>query len=302
MTTTAHASLQTRCSYCDTVLAVTAKQLQSDSGLLACSDCGKVFNAAWNLIDQVANPAQLAQPIDTVERSTVSPTPKLRPFKSRRVTGAGVRREGTEAQPAPSATSEPLVWENLDVMLGGRNEPRLNTTNGTEALTAPPRQANTPAEGSGWAWPLAGIFIACLALFTQVRFGLLEEIASVTSARPALNALCRYTDCELPQALTGPTIVVTHTSVDLHRHLPKALIVRVHLQNRSHSAQDYPALELTLNGRSGKVLSRRSYLPREFSVVDESVRIGGNRTAVVTLILAQPDPAASGFSARVVRS
>jgi predicted Zn finger-like uncharacterized protein len=137
MTTTAHASLQTRCSYCDTVLAVTAKQLQSDSGLLACSDCGKVFNAAWNLIDQVANPAQLAQPIDTVERSTVSPTPELRPFKSQRVTGTGVRREGNEAQPAPSATSEPLVWENLDVMLGGRNEPRLNATNGTEALTAP---------------------------------------------------------------------------------------------------------------------------------------------------------------------
>ena len=302
MTTAAHTSLQTRCSYCDTVLTVTAKQLQSDSGLLACSDCGKVFNAAWNLIDQVANPAQLAQPIDTVERSTMVPTPDLRPFKSRRVTGAGGRRQGDEAQPAPSATSEPPVWENFDVMLGGRSEPRLNATNPTEALATPPRQTNTPAEGSGWVWPLAGIFIACLALFTQVRFGLLEEIASVVAARPALNAMCRYTDCELPQTLTGPTIVVTHTSIDLHRHLPNALIVRVHLQNRSHSAQDYPALELTLNGRSGKVLGRRSYLPREFSVVDESVRIGADRSAVVTLILAQPDPVASGFSARVVRS
>jgi predicted Zn finger-like uncharacterized protein len=129
MTTAAHTSLQTRCSYCDTVLTVTAKQLQSDSGLLACSDCGKVFNAAWNLIDQVANPAQLAQPIDTVERSTVVPTPDLRPFKSRRVTEAGGRRQGDEAQPAPSATSEPPVWENFDVMLGGRSEPRLNATN-----------------------------------------------------------------------------------------------------------------------------------------------------------------------------
>ena len=302
MTTAAHTSLQTRCSYCDAVLAVTAKQLQSDSGLLACSDCGKVFNAAWNLIDQIANPTQLAQPIDTVERSTAALTPDLRPFKSRRVTEAGVRREGDETQPAPSATSEPLVWENFDVMLGGRSEPRLNATNPTEALTAPPRQANTSADGSGWAWPLAGLFIACLALFTQVRFGLLEEIASVASARPALNTLCRYTDCELPQALTGPTIVVTHTSIDLHRHLPKALIVRVHLQNRSHSAQGYPALELTLNDRSGKVLGRRSYLPREFSVVDEPLHISGDRSAVVTLILAQPDPAASGFSTRVVRS
>lgn len=302
MTTAAHASLQTRCSYCDTVLAVTAKQLQSDSGLLACSDCGKVFNAAWNLIDQVANPAQLAQTIDTVESSAVTPTPELRPFKAQRVTGAGGRREGNEAQPAPSATSEPPAWENFDVMLGGRSEPRLNATNPTEALATPPRQTNTPAEGSGWVWPLAGIFIACLALFTQVRFGLLEEIASVVAARPALNAMCRYTDCELPQTLAGPTIVVTHTSIDLHRHLPNALIVRVHLQNRSHSAQDYPALELTLNGRSGKVLGRRSYLPREFSIVDESVRIGADRSAVVTLILAQPDPVASGFSARVVRS
>ncbi len=302
MTTAAYASLQTRCSYCDTVLAVTAKQLQSDSGLLACSDCGKVFNAAWNLIDQVANPAQLAQTIDTVERSAVTPTPELRPFKSQHVTGAGGRREGDEAQPAPSATSEPPAWENFDVMLGGRSEPRLNATNPTEALATPPRQTNTPAEGSGWVWPLAGIFIACLALFTQVRFGLLEEIASVVAARPALNAMCRYTDCELPQTLTGPTIVVTHTSIDLHRHLPNALIVRVHLQNRSHSAQDYPALELTLNGRSGKVLGRRSYLPREFSVVNESVRIGADRSAIVTLILAQPDPVASGFSARVVRS
>lgn len=302
MTTAAHASLQTRCSYCDTVLAVTAKQVQSDAGLLTCNDCGKVFNAAWNLIDQVANPAQLAQPIDSVEHSAMAPNPELRPFKSPRVAGVGGRREENEAQPAPSATSEPPVWENFDGMLGGRSEPRLNATNPTEALSAPPHQANTPAERSGWAWPLAGILIACLALFTQVRFGLLEEIASVASVRPALNALCRYTDCELPQTLTGPTIVVTHTSIDLHRHRPKALIVRVHLQNRSHSAQDYPALELTLNGRSGKVLGRRSYLPREYSVVDESMRIGGDRSAVVTLILAQPDPAASGFSARVVRS
>ncbi len=303
MTPVAPALFQTRCSYCDTVLDVSAAQLQSDSGLLSCGDCGKIFNAAWNLIDQIQNPTHLARP-ETRDTKSALPT-RTHPQPPNR-TPPLTHDPGKEDQTPPSPDSRAPIpdWENLTPGPLGRSEPRLNSGDMPDlsASDLPRRPARLVTETPRWAWPVVGILMACLALAVQIRFSLLHELASVSSTRPVLEVLCRHTGCELPEVLAGPTVMVTRSSVNLHRQLPEALIVRVHLLNRGRSEQDYPALELTLSDPHGRVLGRRTYLPHEFGVADETLGIGGGRATVVTLVLSQPDPLASAFSARVVRS
>ena len=59
-----------RCSKCDTVFRLTANQLASHAGLVCCGDCGTVFNAAWNLVDEIPNPVESSTP--------VAPIPSIR--------------------------------------------------------------------------------------------------------------------------------------------------------------------------------------------------------------------------------
>ncbi|MGE4659244.1 MAG: hypothetical protein AAEJ16_00480, partial [Arenicellales bacterium] len=60
MATVAPALFQTRCSSCDAVQSVTPETLQTNTGLLCCTSCDKIFNAAWSLVDQIPNPAHPA--------------------------------------------------------------------------------------------------------------------------------------------------------------------------------------------------------------------------------------------------
>ena len=52
-----------RCSECDTVFRLAASQLASHAGLVRCGDCGAVFNAAWNLVDEIPNPIESSTPV-----------------------------------------------------------------------------------------------------------------------------------------------------------------------------------------------------------------------------------------------
>ncbi len=42
-----------QCSNCDSIFRVTRKQLDAHDGLVRCGRCREVFNAAWNLVDQL---------------------------------------------------------------------------------------------------------------------------------------------------------------------------------------------------------------------------------------------------------
>tara|TARA_Y100001934_G_scaffold275873_1_gene371234 strand:+ start:1100 stop:1651 length:552 start_codon:yes stop_codon:yes gene_type:complete len=148
---------------------------------------------------------------------------------------------------------------------------------------------------------LAGVVLAVIALFAQVRFPMLEAMASVAAARPVLGVMCRYTGCQLPAPTDGPAVRVTRSSLDLHRYRPDALVLRIHLLNHSDTLQDYPAVEVTLNNIVGEIVGRRTYLPREFGVTDETRKLQSGRDAVVTLVLANSNLVVSGLTARAVQ-
>ena len=273
--------------------------LKVNSGLIACETCGAEFNAAWNLIDQIPNPILASTiPVKISTFSSLNPQqPSTTPADDRRATHPV---EGDEAGGSFYASG----------YASGRTEPRLQVWRDDDSQTPdedPSVNLKLPhptAEKSTTRsiWPFAGILIAVFSLFFQVRFVLLEEIASAPQMRPFIAALCRQTGCELAPPLNRPAISVTDSSIDLHRTAPEALIVRVHLLNHSHNSENYPSLEISLNGASGELLGRRTYLPREYGVAGSAVVIGSGREAVVRLVLANVDPRVRGVSARAVRS
>ena len=299
MLTPRSSKLQARCNLCEASIEVSPEMLKVNSGLIACETCGAEFNAAWNLIDQIPNPI-LASTIP-VRISTFS----------------GLRPQQPSTTPADNrCATHPVDGDEAGDSFyasgyaSGRTEPRLQVWRDDDSQTPdedPSVNLKLPHPTAGKSttrsiWPFAGILIAVFSLFFQVRFVLLEEIASAPQMRPFIAALCRQTGCELAPPLNRPAISVTDSRIDLHRTAPEALIVRVHLLNHSHNSENYPSLEISLNGASGELLGRRTYLPREYGVAGGAVVIGSGREAVVRLVLANVDPRVRGVSARAVRS
>ena len=291
MATVAPALFQTCCSACEAIQTVTPEALKTQSGLLSCSECGATFNAAWSLVDQIPNPARLTQ---FVPASSEPVIPEFKPDSY-----------GDSAASALRDVDEPHRHQQPSNGLRGRREPVLfvddNDAQGPLGLAPSQVRQSQRAVRSAWGLPFAGVVLATLILFAQVRFPLLEAVASVDAVRPAVALLCRYTACQLPAPTDGPEVSVVHSELDLHRYRPDALVLRIHLMNHSDTLQDYPALEVTLNSAAGEIIGRRTYLPREFGVTDATGKLQNGRNTIITLMLAEADAAISGAAARTVR-
>ena len=145
--------------------------------------------------------------------------------------------------------------------------------------------------------------VAVLALFLQTRYVLFDQLTAIPAARPYLVQVCKNMGCSVPLPLSGPVFRVIETKVDLHPDIPGAVIVEVHLLNRSTQHRSYPAIELALSDRNGRIVGRRTYSPESILTIDDldkKVPPGADVTVVVNL--AQPEDNAVGFEARIVSS
>jgi TPR repeat protein len=93
---------------------------------------------------------------------------------------------------------------------------------------------------------------------------------------------------------------VLQTQVDLDPQLPGAVIVKVHLLNRTTTPHSYPAIQLTLTDRAGETIGKRTYTEGDYRTVADTDRVEPNTVAVITLHLAGPDGKTVGFHAMVV--
>ena len=84
--------------------------------------------------------------------------------------------------------------------------------------------------------------------------------------------------------------------------LPGAVIVKVHLANRTATARPYPAIQLTLTDREGETIGKRTYTAEDYATVADAGEIPANGVAVVSLHLAGPDENAVGFEASIVNT
>ena len=150
-------------------------------------------------------------------------------------------------------------------------------------------------------WLLATVTVL-FGLFIQVRYVLFDELAVIPSARAPLETFCGVVNCSVPAPLTGPMYRVLQTRVDLDPQLPGAVVVKVHLVNRTPTPRTYPPIQLTLTNRDGEVIGRRTYFAQDYGQDTVGDRLTPGLVAVVTLHLADPDENAVGFEATIVET
>ena len=326
--------LETRCNGCKGILSVTADTLAAGAGLVQCGECDTVFNAAWNLVEQIPNPTQArslqnqstagtsADQNSEFDQSKVDPRPRLFDLET----------EHLDELQLPATETESLD-EIKRVLRGERGfgptgnqkvsdfhsttyqtEPRLGLTDSardfdsasTNTATLSHGHSQTvhpaPATSRNLIWFSASV-VAVLALFLQARYVLFDQLAAIPAARPYLVQVCKNFNCSIPLPLSGPVFRVIETKVDLHPDIPGVVIVKVRLLNRSTQHRTYPAIELALSDRNGRIVGRRKYSPKSFLTIDDlDKKVPPGADVVVVVNLAQPEDNAVGFEARIVSS
>ena len=334
-----------RCSECETVFRLATSQLASHAGLVRCGDCGIVFNAAWNLLDEIPNPVESSTPVE--------PIPSIRQVRDTIL----IETKKSEDGDPGSATYERFFTLDdqlhQDLQLGAddlgaleeirqtlgpadvrtkleergirsrqpaQRVPKRNATHRArlEPHFATPTQLNSDVrtgdnqQRTGRSplvrqvrtqglWLLATLVVVA-GLFLQTRFWHFDELSAIPSARAPLESFCRFANCRVPAPLTGPAFRVLQTRVDLDPQLPGAVIVKVHLANRTTNARPYPAIQLTLTDREGQIIGKRTYMAEDYSAATDIGELPANSIVVVSLHLAGPDESAIGFEASVVKS
>ena len=291
------------CPACATLFEVANVQLEQHAGLVRCGECERVFNATWHLVDEPdsASPqsivrtesSPLNQDIDEATLTTIRDTLADEPL-------AELRRSDDRplSRPKPIAAGpSPRRSEPRLNRLPSEPEQRLGEETAIAVTTAHKKNR------SGWItasfWALASIFFAGV-FFLQARVLFFNELAAIPAMRPGLSTLCEFTGCTVPETLHGPALRIVKSAVDLHPDHPGALIVRVHLRNRTLQVLSYPRLQLTLSDHQGAVVGRRTYHPREYGHPDPVEKIPGSYTQIILLNLAAPDETAVGFETEVV--
>ena len=295
MRNTGYARLLTRCVDCESISPVTVDALSVDAGLVHCMDCGVLFNAAWNLVDEVSSPIEPGSPTVLTARRSASHEHDAHqgPVEIRLQNAESAGRNARQAE--HNLRHEPRLGR-LDSESGypGSIEAQIGDTGDRVGPSLAGRRPGNP-----WVWLSACICLAGL-LFVQVRFLLFDELAGLPKARPYLSALCATLDCTLPAPFSGPVFRVTETKIDLHPDIPGAVIVKIHLLNRSNKDRSHPGIELNLSDRNGQVVGRRHYLPAAFLEKETNKRVSAGGRSVITLVLAQPEDNAVGFEARII--
>ena len=222
-------------------------------------------------------------------RRTLGPTdtaiqPEIRKIRSERRTRQ-VRQKNT----AHRTRSEPRFAEPTP--LDPEVQPAASRLAGR---SSPGRQARTQG-----LWLLAALVVAT-GLFMQTRYWLFDELSAIPSARAPLESFCRLAGCSVPAPLMGPAFRVLQTRVDLDPQLPGAVIVKVHLANRTATARPYPAIQLTLTDREGETIGKRTYTAEDYSTPADASELPADGVAVVSLHLTSPDERAVGFEASIV--
>jgi hypothetical protein len=162
--------------------------------------------------------------------------------------------------------------------------------------SSPGRQARTRG-----LWLLAVLVVAA-GLFMQTRYWLFDELAAIPAARTPLESFCRLANCRVPAPLMGPVFRVLQTRVDLDPQLPGAVIVKVHLTNRTATPRPYPAIQLTLTDREGNTIGKRTYTTKDYTTTANAGELSADGVAVISLHLAGPDENAVGFEASIVNT
>ena len=292
-------SFATRCTSCGTIFRVVVDQLKVSEGWVRCGRCHAVFNAEQGLFDLEHDaPPAWDEPAATddspateVAEESLSPHEPALPEPSDTWTaplgvGAAARAslESTPAfddakTPLPSERREPafdLAAARLEGAFTARREP----DDGPELLEPMTDSASAPGfvlqarRNERWQSTPVRLVLSLLSLLlvlglaAQTAQHFRNRIAAQwPAAQPWLMRYCEWADCSIEPLRHLSSVRIENSALNAieRTDAPEALALTVTLHNQGSLPVAVPAVDLTLSGADGEVISRRSLLPSDFN-------------------------------------
>ncbi len=234
------------------------------------------------------NPVTESGP-DTEARNTAAPA----------VESSGVKKRELRRTELPPEL-DPLHNGGVEVAVGAAEQSTLSALfSGPEIDTAATATRTSTAAWRGVAW-FVGMVALLLATTWQIREFYLNDLAQVPATRPFLFKFCQIAACDVPPRRDSHLIDLVGTNVETHPAVPGALRVVVSLINRADYSQLPPLLEVTLSDRTGRVVGRRTYTPKDYVTAADDVSLEPNVVSNVTIDLATPSDSAVGYEIQLI--
>ena len=288
-------SFATRCTSCGTIFRVVLDQLKVSEGWVRCGRCHAVFNAEQGLFDlQHDVPPAWDEPAATDNEPLTEATEEN--FSSHEEAAHGQFDES--AQPiavdalSPAVESISTVDDNSpSPSIGHDSALDLAATRFEGAFTAPQESDNGPelfepmtdsAGAPGFVlqaqrderWQTAPVRLALGLLSLLLLLGLAVQgtqhfrnrmAAQWPQAQPWLMRYCEWAGCSIEPLRHLASVRIENSALNAieRTDAPEALTLTVTLHSSLPVA--VPAVDLTLSGADGEVISRRALLPSDFN-------------------------------------
>ena len=120
------------------------------------------------------------------------------------------------------------------------------------------------------------------------------------SLRPFYILACSQIDCDLSANEGLALLTIEQTMVRDHPRYSNAIEVTLKINNQSTLYQPYPAVELSLKDLQGKLISRRTFDPKEYLELGiNSDRLSPKLPIQIQLTLTKPDEEIASYEANL---
>lgn len=242
------------------------EQLRVHDGVVRCGRCDNVFSADQQLFSNIPDKATEKPAPRKKSRSDGSAKPKsTKPKAATPVKRTPVTRTKAvaEPEPAPEAVKATPVRQTppIDERVKTYRKPARAADSldmRLESPTAPP-----PRRFSA-LW-IVGAVVLTATLAAQSAYFYRDRLAAYSELRPYLNEMCVHLHCDVQPPYDADRIeLIQPTNIAPHPRIANALRLRATLVNRSNNVQAHPYMQVTLTDRTGGVLARRVFSPRQY--------------------------------------
>jgi len=261
-----------QCPQCQTRFRVTAQQRELAAGLVRCSVCMSIFNAA---------------------------PPAVEPSESISNT-AEVNTEQVETELEISATSPEAAAEPDDE----QDTSPLDFLDGLSTFNHDFEHHQIRRRPRSWPW-LAANIIAFLALAGQIALWQ-KPLLFASPASEYLRTLCPLhpllCETKTPTTRLLGNVVSTHLLVRKHPSSANALIVDTILLNRDPVASHFPTLQLRFSDIGGQTLASRAFRPSEYLAGELNAlsELPSQQPVHVALEIVDPGPQAVNYQLQLL--
>lgn len=298
---------QTTCPICHTVFRISPLSLGESKGMVQCGVCGMVFDALQNSdsatdsasvsnlqVEQAIGAdenliASLAEPL--FEKST-APSEPAQPIEQQPEIESSTLSRDTEYSNDDESVEPPLADTDAGT-------PKADSSDSSRLEEKFPEVSfvNKPSHRHVFMWATLS-FVLCILLSGQFAILYRDRLAaSFPDLAPAINALCRLTNCRVQLPADLNLIKITSTTFEADTVNPNLISVHIGLENQSDMRIALPNLALSLTNDAEEIVAKRNFSPNEYLLKSDTPAAGIAPKAEITahLVIDADGVSASGY-------